>query len=275
MPSSVSPAAPAFTAQALHPSPYVHRFIPARTQRPRIRLFLFPFAGASASVYREWPARFDHDHEVLALQLPGRGSRLAEPAHQDYRRLVAEIAEAVRGEVADVPYAFFGHSMGALLAFQVACHFATRGIRPPECLFLSGRKAPHLPGTRLPVAQMSDGDFIEELRRMEGTPPALLQNRELMALLLPTVRADFLLLDDWQRQAPSRPERAPLRVPIHVLVGRRDPHCSPEDGALWDAYTDGNFELLEYNGGHFFVQSHQSRVIADVRQRLDARLVGA
>lgn len=253
---------------------YLHRFA-APAARARMRLFLFPYAGASATVYREWPAAFDARCELVALQLPGRGSRLAEPAHVDHRILVEEVADAVRDGAQDAPFAFFGHSMGALLAHRVACEFARRGLPQPQCLFLSGRKAPHLPVARTPVAHMSDDDFVAELRRLDGTPPALLENAELMRLLLPTVRADFTLLDRWHRDAPERPPAAALTVPIHALAGRADPHCTPAEAAQWRHYTRGPFEALTYDGGHFFVHGDRRRLVADVRARLDPLLAAA
>ena len=256
-------------------SAYLHRFGRPPAARVAMRLFLFPYAGASATVYRDWPDAFDARYELVALQLPGRGSRLGEPAHVDYRILADEVADAVRDGANGARFAFFGHSMGALLAHRVTCEFARRGEALPECLFLSARKAPHLPVKRAPVAGMTDAEFVAELRRLGGTPPALLKNVELMRLLLPTVRADFALLDSWHRDAPPRPPTAPLTVPIHALAGRDDPHCGPQDAVEWRHYTRGAFEMVTYDGDHFFLHGDRARVVADVRARLDALLAGA
>jgi medium-chain acyl-[acyl-carrier-protein] hydrolase len=255
-------------------SRYLHRFSKKQAQRPRIRVFLFPYAGGSASVFRDWPAYFDDRYELIAIQLPGRGSRLGEPVVEDFSLLVQHIADAIAAGADGTQFVFFGHSMGALLAHAVAEEFARRRHPQPECMFLSGRKAPHSPGKRHPVENMTDEDFMEELRSLGGTPEEVLADPDMMKLMLPTARADFALLDHWYLQAPSAPPVPSIAMPIYAMAARRDMHCLPVDSEEWRHYTHGVFELLEYNGGHFFIHKVQSRVIADVRHRLDNLLFG-
>jgi medium-chain acyl-[acyl-carrier-protein] hydrolase len=255
-------------------SHYLHWLSKRNDQRLRMRVFLFPYAGGSASVFKDWSAYFDDRYELIAIQLPGRGSRLGHPVVEDFNLLVQDIADAVCLGAGATKFVFFGHSMGALLAHAVANELARRRQPLPECMFLSGRKAPHSPGKRHPVSSMTDEDFMNELRSLGGTPEEVLADPDMMRLMLPTARADFALLDHWYMQAPSAPPVPSISMPIYAMAGRRDVHCSPEDSAQWQFYTHGVFELLEYNGGHFFIHKVQSRVIADVRHRLDTLLVG-
>lgn len=239
-------------------------------QRPRLKLFCLPYAGGSASVYRQWPAQLEPRIEVLALQLPGRGARLSEPPCADLMALADQVADAVRQEAAGVRFALFGHSMGALLAFEVTRRLAAQGRQLPECLFVSGRNAPHTgPGVQRRRRDMSDADFVEELRRLEGTPGDVLDNPELLALLMPALRGDFALLEDWVLH-PS----APLDVPVVALAGRGDPHVGVETMQSWSDWTRERFELLTYGGGHFFIHDDERRVVRDVSDRLMGLLCG-
>ncbi len=247
---------------------YLHRYNSPNPRRLHIKMYLFPYAGGSAGIFRNWPTYFDDSYELVGIQLPGRGSRMGEPAQVDYRVLVRDITEAILSDHQGVRFALFGHSMGALLAHQVAIELAKRGSAQPESLFLSGRKAPHLPVQRQPVATMTDADFVAELHRLEGTPKALLDDVELMQLLLPTIKADFILLDLWMANTSPAPETASLSLPIYCMVGRRDAHCGAADAAAWQAYTHGMLEVLQYNGGHFFLQTQEAQVVRDIRDRL-------
>ncbi|MFL6676289.1 MAG: thioesterase II family protein [Massilia sp.] len=260
-------------APARHPAPpasrYLHRYGAPEPGRARTRLYLFPYAGGSAAVFRNWPRYFDAGVDLVGIQLPGRGSRLLETAETDHRVLVRDIAEAMLADGHPGRFALYGHSMGALLAYHVALELARRGAGQPDCLFLSGCKPPHLARERRNVARMSDADFIEELRRLEGTPAILLDNAELMQLLLPTIKADFILLERWYEQLGPAPAVPPLAVPIVGMSGRRDQHCAAADVKGWQAHTRAAMESLEYSGGHFFLQSQEAQVAGEVRQRLD------
>lgn len=256
------------------PNPYLQRYGKADPARVRTTLYLFPYAGGSAAVFRQWPRYFDDSYDLVGIQLPGRGSRLLEPAEIDYRVLVGDIADALVADRRHARFAIYGHSMGALLAHRVALELQRRGAGQPDCLFLSGCKAPHLARPRRHTAAMSDADFLDELRRLEGTPAALLENAELMQLLLPTIKADFMLLDRWYDDLAASP-RAELALPICAMSGRRDIHCSRADVEAWQEHTHGPLESLEYSGGHFFLQSQEARLVGDIRERLDMLRRGA
>ena len=253
---------------------YLQRYAKPDPARVRTTLYLFPYAGGSAAVFRKWGDYFDDSYDLVGIQLPGRGSRLMEPAETDHRVLVRDISEALLADQCHTRFALYGHSMGALLAHQVALDLLRRGASQPDCLFLSGCKAPHLARARRQVAGMSNADFLDELRRLEGTPTALLDNAELMQLLLPTIKADFMLLDRWYDDLAPTP-RPELALPICGMSGRRDIHCSRADIDGWQEHTRGPLETLEYSGGHFFLQSQEAKLVGDIRERLDMLRRGA
>ena len=261
--------------QAPWHSPYLHRFSAPDGKRARLKLYLLPYAGGSTSVFRHWSTHFDDEVELIGIQLPGRGARMRESAETDHRVLVRDIADAIQGDSQRGGYALYGHSMGALLAYHVALELARRGAGQPDCLFLSACQPPHMARAPRDVAAMSDADFLEELRRMEGTPAVLLDNAELMQLMLPTIKADFMLLDSWHRQLGTAPASAPLSVPIVAMAGRRDRHCTPDQIAQWGDYTAGATDTLVYNGGHFFLQNQEAALVADIRARLAMQRSGA
>lgn len=230
---------------------------------PQLRLIAFPYAGGSASVYRGWPPRLGGAVELLALQLPGRGARFAEPPIADFSHLVRAVADALQARPQTLPTAFFGHSLGALLAFEVACELAARGAPQPQMLLLSGRAAP---SSGLPAVLrecLTDADFIDELQRLQGTPREVLDAPDLLALLMPTIRADFALLHSWR----ARPA-AVWDGPIVALAGRRDPHVPLAAVDAWAEHAGGRFERLDYPGGHFFLHEQEREVVRDVALRL-------
>jgi medium-chain acyl-[acyl-carrier-protein] hydrolase len=236
--------------------------------RPALRLFCFPYAGASAGVFRRWGAAIDPRVEVLGLQLPGHGARLAEAPFDDFELMVRCVADAVMAAASGTRIALFGHSMGALLAFEVACRLREQGGRLPECLFVSGRSAPHLPPARLRTLG-SPADFVDELRRLEGTPPEILDNAELLELLMPAIRSDFALLDRW-RHVPV----PPLPIPLVAMAGRGDAHVALETVDAWSQWTRARFERITYSGSHFFVHERELQVVRDVSSRLTDLLAG-
>jgi surfactin synthase thioesterase subunit len=239
-----------------------HRFIVARwlvntmTQwflnsvtciAPELRLFCIPYAGAGAAVYRDW-GRLLPGFDVLAVQPPGRGWRLAEPARADLKVLAAEIAEAIE-PLADAPFALFGHSMGAWLALLVARRLEERGRRP-VALFASGRQAPALGSLHAPMAHLDDEQFLEQVDlRYGGIPGDIRHERELLELLLPALRADVAAIESYVHRSGPR-----LTCPVAVLGGDADPLVPVESLSGWAAETGGPFEVRTFGGGHFYFQ---------------------
>ncbi|QEV20251.1 thioesterase II family protein [Streptomyces alboniger] len=225
-----------------------------------VRLLCFPHAGGSVSAYHALSGAVTGIVEPLIVQYPGRQDRYGEP----FAAGADEIVDAVLGEldsgVGSAPLALFGHSMGATVAFEAARRLEAQG-RPPVALFLSGRRAPSLPrrtGAMRPVREMSDAELVEEMRKLSGTADELLASPELLSLFLPSMRADYQIVDDYV----YRPGE-PLSCPVTVLTGDSDPRVGVEDARAWQREVRGAFSCHVLTGGHFFLNDHLPYV-ADV-----------
>ena len=240
---------------------------PARwliTPRPKpdatVRLFCLPFAGGAASAYRAWGDLMGPDVEVTAVQLPGREMRLREPAYDRVEPLVTALADVLEAAPERRPYAVFGHSMGALIAFELVRELRRRGRPLPVALVASGRNAPHLPPRDPLMHPLPHDEFVDRLRRFEGTPQAVLEHQELMEMLVPLLRADFAVNEAYTH----RPE-ATLDLPLLAMGGADDVEATPDGIAEWSGYTTGPFELKIYPGGHFFLNPLAAEVTQAVR----------
>lgn len=214
---------------------------------PAVRLYCLPYAGASAAVYAKWKRRLPGWIEVAPIELPGRGRRLGEPLETTFSGLLGHVIEGVRPALGQ-PYAVFGHSLGALLAFELSHHLSQTQAPEPLVVFASGTHAPSRRDAERFARLDSDDELKAELVRLGGTPAHLLEEEELMALTLPILRADFRVAGDY-RAAPGRR----IRAPLHVLAGTEDT-TTPETLGAWREHTLGPFELTVLPGGHFFVQ---------------------
>ena len=230
--------------------------------RARLRLFCFPYAGGGSSIFRTWPKCLPETIAVCPVELPGRGARLREAPRTRLADLVGEMAEGLSPYL-DRPFAFFGHSMGALLGFELARTLRRMGGPLPRHLFVSGHRAPQIPDPGPHVHALPEPAFVAELRRLGGTPPAVLEHEELMQLLLPILRADFALVETYA-YAPE----SPLSCPITALGGREDPEAGPGDLAAWRDQTTGDFSLRMLPGDHFFVHTAQPLLLAALSHAL-------
>jgi medium-chain acyl-[acyl-carrier-protein] hydrolase len=242
---------------------------PVRAQATAIRLFCLPYAGGSAAVYRGWSEPLSPLVSVHSVQLAGRGWRLREAPLADLETLADEVAGAIEATEAG-PFAVFGHSMGAWLGLEVVRRLEAVG-RPPLHFFASGRQAPSLGCTQPPLSHLSDDAFVTEVQaRYGGIPAEIVQEPELLALLLPALRADIALLETYER-----PELAPIRTPIHALVGDRDSVVSVDEVLPWQSETAGGFELTTVPGGHFYFQPDPTPLLRVLEDQLAAFLPGA
>jgi surfactin synthase thioesterase subunit len=240
------------------PSSWVIRHAPRPSARAR--LYCFPHAGGGASAFRLWPRELPAELEVVAVQLPGRENRLRDPPIPSIPALVEALVPALVPEL-DRPFAFFGHSMGAVLAADVTRALAAQGAPRPGHLFVSGRRAPHLPPIELPFSGLPDEAFLAELQaRYGGLPREILAERDLLALLVPTLRADIRALE---LHRPG-PERRPLACPVTAFGGATDWLVPPEDLEGWRAWTQGAFRLRLFPGGHFYLDAQRAPLLADV-----------
>lgn len=212
-----------------------------------------PHAGGSASAYLPLSAELSAAAEVLLVQYPGRQDRLAEPVLDDIRQLADRIAHALR-PWRERPLALFGHSMGSLLAYEVALRLERRRGRELLGLLLSGRAAPCVPSNRN-VHKMDDERLARHLAGLAGTPAALLADKDLLATVLPSVRADFKAVETYRDRAGAK-----VTCPISCYSGRQDEGVPIEGLAKWADYTTGDWNLTLFDGGHFYLQSRTQEV---------------
>jgi surfactin synthase thioesterase subunit len=210
-----------------------------------LRLLCFPHAGGGASAYRGWADHLPRDVEVCPLQLPGREMRLREPALTDLRALVALLV-AETATLRSGRFALFGHSLGALVAFEFARALRRRGESLPVRLLVSGSPAPQLCTSEPDLLALDDAAFLAAIREFAGTPEPVLRDRELMALLLPTLRADFGL-----RAGYVCVEEPALPLPITAYGGEGDAFVPLASLFGWRVHTQRSFSLMRFAGDHF------------------------
>lgn len=235
--------------------------------RARTRVFCFPYAGGGASVYRGWAAALPGDLEVCPVQLPGRESRLRDQPYTELPPLVATLAD-VLPPYFDLPFVFFGHSLGSLVAFELARELRRRGGPQPLHLFASGRRAPQLPAREEPIHDLPEPQFIEKLRELNGTPEEVLAHVELMRLLLPILRADFSVNETY-----AYVPEPPFDFGISAFGGLGDEDVTREDLAAWNEHTRGRFRLRMLPGDHFFLHGGRDLVTEALARDL-AEVVG-
>lgn len=231
-----------------------------------IRLFCLPYAGASAAVYLRWRRRLPAWVVLHPLELPGHGRRIEERLETEVERMVDGVLGEVKASL-ERPFAIFGHSLGAVLAFELALRLSELGLPTPRVVLASGSDAPSCRDLSRYAALESSEDLVAELERLRGTPPEVLANRELMALTLPILRADFAACARYRSGTERR-----LSCPLHVLAGADDATTSETLGA-WREHTTGEFSLHVLPGGHFFLHEHEAQALAWLEARLERALL--
>ena len=227
-----------------------------------MRLFCFPYAGGRASVFRTWPDELPAEVEFYAIELPSRGRRITEPPITRMEPLVRSIAGAI-APLLDKPFCFFGHSMGALTSFELARLLRREGRALPSHLFVSGATAPQIKDANPVAFDLPEPEFVDRLRRLNGTPVEVLEHEELLQLMLPTLRADFELLQFYEYV-----EEPPFSFPITAFGGLQDEEVSREDLEGWRVQTASTFILRNFPGDHFFLHSERSRLLWAMSQEL-------
>jgi surfactin synthase thioesterase subunit len=233
-----------------------------RSSSARLRLFCLPYAGGGASLFSTWPDALGPSLAVCPVQLPGRENRVTEPSFVTLPPLVRMLAEALAPAL-DMPYALFGYSMGALVAFELTRELRRQQARLPARLLVAAHPAPHLTNRRRPVHRLPDSRFIQEVRRLRGTPDAVFEHGELRALMLPILRADFAVCETYVNQA-----EAPLEFPITAFGGRYDREVNRRELEAWREQTRAEFTLRLIPGGHFFIQTARAALLSGIRKEL-------
>jgi medium-chain acyl-[acyl-carrier-protein] hydrolase len=238
-----------------------------RYRNTRLRLFCFPYAGGGASIFREWPAELPPGIQVCPVQLPGRESRWGEAPFTRLSSLVETLANVLH-PLLNVPFALFGHSMGALISFELARRLRRDTGEVPVHVFVSAARAPQIPDPWPPIHQLPDSEFANQLVRFNGIPAEVLQNAELMRMVLPTLRADFTLYETYVHQ----PEE-PLSCPLSAYGGRQDSRVPAVHVAGWRAQTRGAFAFRGFPGDHFFLFNARRQLLRDLSAELSGILM--
>jgi surfactin synthase thioesterase subunit len=215
-------------------------------------------------VYSRWRRKLPEWLKLQPVELPGRGARFGEPLHTDMRRLALQLAHEQKAAL-KAPYAVFGHSLGALLACEMAHALRSLGCPEPVALFASGTAAPTMRADydRGFAEPKTDTELIQQLRTLNGTSEEVLANEELMSLTLPVLRADFLLCGRFE---PI--QRPLLKCPVHVLGGTTD-RATTEQLIGWRKETRGSFSVDMLAGGHFFIHEHEAKVLRVIKDQLE------
>ncbi len=236
--------------------------VPRPLAHPRVRLFCFAHAGGGGTTFHRWPAPLGEGVEVLGAELPGRGSRMREPAYRRMPELIEGLLPAVRDRV-DVPYVLFGHSLGAGIALALAQALRRAGAPSPAHLVVSARTPPQVPRTLPPIHGLPQAAFLRALSARYGMSNGVLDDPEMAALLFPPLQADLEIHETWES-----PDEEPLATPITACVGSRDPTVTREGIEAWRAQTSGSFASHVLQGDHFYLTTDPQPLLRIVRSVL-------
>jgi len=227
-----------------------------------LRLFCFPSAGAGTSAFRGWAGSLPSGVALCPARLPGRESRLAEVPFRRMEPLVAALGEAIRPYL-DRPFAFYGHSMGAAVAFELTRLLRREGRALPSALFVAGARAPRFRLGHTPPPEPSEDEFLHDLDRLEGIPPEVRQDKNFLRVVLPALQADTALYRGYVYS-----EEPPLGSPIHAYGGAEDPNVRREHLETWRGETTAEFALRMFPGGHFFINTARAEFLSALSQDL-------
>ncbi|MFJ1748163.1 thioesterase II family protein [Streptomyces sp. NPDC088116] len=240
------------------------RWFQSSAPRPdaAIRLFVLPYGGGSAVAYSRWASLFPADVELQAVQLPGRQGRRNEEVFTEVEPLVEALYDAVEGELDGRPFAFFGHSMGAMLSYRLTVAMESEGGPSPALLAVSGWAGAAHRTSPVPIKDLSDDEFISRIQEFGALPPEITENEELRELVLPALRADFSVINDYSDDA------APVSCPVVAYGGKSDPLLENGSMATWAGLSEKFLGLGEFPGSHFYLFEHALSVATDLGRHL-------
>ena len=235
--------------------------------RSRYRLFCLPYAGGGASIYHSWQRELSAEIEVCPIQLPGRENLLRETPQTRIKPLIQALSSQIESYL-DLPYAVFGHSLGAWVGFELIRELRRLQRPLPAHFLVSGSKAPQLPDLKPPIHRLPDDKFLAKIEGFKGTPEAVLQNSELMEQFLPILRADFAILETY-----FYTEEDPLDCPIAVFGGKEDSQVTPVQLTAWQHQTEAEFDLQMFDGDHFFLNSARQELLKAIATILEPQFL--
>lgn len=212
------------------------------------QLYCFPYAGGVASIYKDWGSYLPSNISVTSLEYPGRGEKFHQKCIQKLPELLDHLEEEILPKLQG-NFAFFGHSLGALVSFELAKRFKLKYDLEPICLFLSACPPPLKIMTVASISHLNDQDFISKVESLNGLPKELATDSEFINSFLPVLRNDFALLDDYRSDQNYK-----AAFPIVVYTGREDPHVTAEDMKAWSHETTMEFSMHLFSGDHFYIR---------------------
>jgi len=244
-------------------------FVPPRAAvNAETRLFIFPYAGGGPAAFGKWQSELPVNMEAWIAHYPGRGSRYNEAPIKQLNTLVENLSQAIQ-LLLDKPFAFFGHSMGALVAFELARKIRENKLPQPAMLFISGCSAPHLPDPHPPIHALPDGEFLHALKQFDGIPAEILRFPDAMELLIPVLRADFQVVETYTYTSDA----PPLDCSIVTFGGLDDPRVSRKRIEGWALHTASNFKSQYFSGDHFFINHGKDEIIRAVTEEITFSLL--
>ncbi|MED1883486.1 thioesterase II family protein [Brevibacillus borstelensis] len=226
------------------------------------KLFMLPYAGGSASVYLSWKKHLPAEVELIPMELPGRGKRYKEPLIDSVQNMIPVLLEDITSHELSTSYAIFGHSMGNLLALELARELAKQDHPLPAALFLSGRNPPHVKSNFLRHV-LSEQELVQEILKLGGTPPELMENREWLELFLPIIRSDYKLVETYQFKWD-----APLDCPFMIFNGKQDLLIDAGQIEEWSRFTSREYSAAWFEGDHFYIHDQAEEICRQMVRHL-------
>ncbi len=234
-----------------------------------VRMFCFPYSGGSAQAFLPFAEKLPLHVAVYAYEMPGRGRRFQDSLAESLNFLVNEAVDGLLSFQDNCRFVFFGHSLGGIISFETARELRRRKMPLPMHLYVSAKRAPHIPLTEPPVSKLPHDEFVEKLKVLGGTPDEILANQEILELMVPILQNDFKMFETYVYQ-----QEPPLECPITAFGGLQDKFVTPDDIQKWSEHTERLFTRHVFNGRHFFIQSHFDEVIDIILKTLTMQMQG-
>lgn len=238
--------------------------IPQPNTEATHRLFCFHYAGGNGQIFYPWVKELDPSIELVAIQLPGHGTRFNEPLATSMDSIVDSLGEQIV-DYLDKPYTFFGHSLGGLMAYALTHWLQKKFLPLPDCLYVSGKRPPHIAKEKM-ISHLPDAIFLEEATKYNGVPSDILQNQEFLDVWLPILRADFQVLETY-----ISPQDYSLSCDLVGLGGLDDIMVPPSSVKMWSPYTSGAFSSFFYPGNHFYINTEYAQIIKLILQKIRSK----
>ncbi|PWW07334.1 surfactin synthase thioesterase subunit [Paenibacillus cellulosilyticus] len=232
----------------------------------KLKLFAFPFAGSSSLGYLKWKKYLSESIELMPVELAGRGSRMKNPFYKNFQEAVDDLYGQIQNDIQDEPYAFFGHSMGSVLAYELVHKIKQLGQREPTVIFMSGRRPPHINRREIFDSSFPEEQLKENLLELGGATKELFEDTQLAQTFIPILRADFELMETYVYEA----NREPLTAAIHVMTGIGDADVNRTDLKEWRNHTTNECTIAKFKGGHFYINDSFGIMIQQINRVLNS-----